>query len=56
MGEHPLRSKGKGGWGEELLEGGLGRRATFGMQINTTIFFKRDGNICLKRILGRTLD
>jgi hypothetical protein len=30
-GGRPLRSKGEGTWGEELWEGALGGRATFGM-------------------------
>jgi hypothetical protein len=31
VGEHPLRGKGDGGWGEEFLEQGLGSGETFGM-------------------------
>jgi hypothetical protein len=31
VGQHPLRSKGKGGWGEELMEGDQEGWATFGM-------------------------
>jgi hypothetical protein len=31
MEEHSLIGKGNGGWGGELLDGGSGKEATFGM-------------------------
>jgi hypothetical protein len=31
VGEHSFRSRRDGGWGKELGEGGLERRATFGI-------------------------
>jgi hypothetical protein len=32
--KHPLRSKGEGGWDEEVMKGRPGRGKIFGMQIN----------------------
>jgi hypothetical protein len=31
VGEHPLRTKREEGWGEELMEWGLGMGTTFGI-------------------------
>jgi hypothetical protein len=45
LGKHPLRGKGKNGWGEELLVQGLEREATFEMKINKTIFKKKVKNM-----------
>lgn len=37
VGDHPLRGKGEGEWGEVLREGGPERGTTFGIQINKKI-------------------